>query len=48
MTDKELKEKLMNEMIKDFIDFYGFAVKHSEEYEPICDHLIRKGWRKNE
>ena len=41
MDDKEAKEKMIEEM-KDDLD--GLVV--SLYVEQICDHLIRKGWRK--
>ena len=42
MNDNEAKKKIMAEMMADFIEI----VDSPEGISIICDHLIRKGWRK--
>jgi hypothetical protein len=46
MDDKEAKEKMMEEMTVDLIDFYGIGSHPNEFLYLLADHLIRKGWRK--
>ena len=46
MTDHELKEKMMKEMIADMTDLYGVGIKYDDDLESLADHLIRAGWRK--
>lgn len=47
MTDREAKEKMMEEMIYDLHEFDcpGLILFQNEEMS-LADHLIRKGWRK--
>lgn len=40
------RDNELDVMIVDMINFYGFAVKHSEKLEPLARHLLREGWQK--
>jgi len=46
MADKELKEKMMDEMLTDTADLIVMQYLAPHAFDEIFDRLIRKGWRK--